>query len=579
MSPDPDVGTNRLERSDRRLRIAVFSGATATIQNTPPLVTSNQARVRYGLPLLAGAPFDVLRPQRLAAPTTVYIEALSAHPLERDAADLYAPPDGYIDRNGQFHRARQSADDVPVYEAVLRPEDGLYLLPYMARQADGSAWDGDCASAGAEADRTRQSFLPDGARLIEEIDRFGLDGASGTNGLLSREASFTFFRAAPSAGYIHGLPAEDRTDEGEGDVQPEVRGEDFYYYSPSHLAHGPAMPTLARLTNCVQEALDSGDYDGAIWLEGSPALEETAYWLNLVIDTTVPICGNASQRRHGALSNDGDRNIVDSVAYVKSRVWADSSGRDVIGAVVVQEQQAFTAREVQKSDARPGGYVVTGGHGGVVASIGSAGTAKDVRLTFRPVKRHTHRSKVNVRCLPEAVDGVFLDGNRPVPGAVQVKNATGQLLPAAIPKVTVCKYTRYGMDDYSDDPDQEVEILARIQRNLVKFPLAGFVLEGNSPFGRCDESTTAALRRAVFTGMPVVCVGRGNAEGVTLRMPGSAFLGGSNLTTTKARMLLMACLLRFGAAPPAQDPTRPTAEERARTDAYVAQLQEVFDTH
>ena len=30
-----------------------------------------------------------------------------------------------------------------------------------------------------------------------------------------------------------------------------------------------------------------------------------------------------------------------------------------------QEQQIFSARDVQKGDARPGGYVTTGGHGGV----------------------------------------------------------------------------------------------------------------------------------------------------------------------------------------------------------------------
>ena len=31
-------------------RIAHFSGPNATIQNSPPLVTSNKARAKYGLP-------------------------------------------------------------------------------------------------------------------------------------------------------------------------------------------------------------------------------------------------------------------------------------------------------------------------------------------------------------------------------------------------------------------------------------------------------------------------------------------------------------------------------------------------
>jgi hypothetical protein len=62
-----------------KTRIAHLAGPTATIQNTPPLVTSNKARAKRGLPLLKdadGAPlrYDALRPQRLAAPVKVYVE-------------------------------------------------------------------------------------------------------------------------------------------------------------------------------------------------------------------------------------------------------------------------------------------------------------------------------------------------------------------------------------------------------------------------------------------------------------------------------------------------------------------------
>jgi hypothetical protein len=70
-----------------KARIAHLAGPNATIQNTPPLVTSNKARAKHHQPLLTdpeGKParFDVLRPQRLAAPVTVYVEQFSAHPLE-----------------------------------------------------------------------------------------------------------------------------------------------------------------------------------------------------------------------------------------------------------------------------------------------------------------------------------------------------------------------------------------------------------------------------------------------------------------------------------------------------------------
>jgi len=161
---------------DRKPRIAHLAGPNATIQNTPPLVTSNKARAKHDLSLLAdpdGKPgrFDVLRPQRLAAPVTVYVEQFSAHPLETDAAELYGPPDGYIDSVGRVHKERQSASDKPVYEVELRPEDGLYPLPYMATQSDGSAWEEECAFAGAPEAKARQGFFPDGSRSFEEIDR------------------------------------------------------------------------------------------------------------------------------------------------------------------------------------------------------------------------------------------------------------------------------------------------------------------------------------------------------------------------------------------------------------------------
>lgn len=342
-----------------KARIAHLAGPNATIQNTPPFVTSNKARAKHGLPLVAhpdGSParFDVLRTQRLAAPVTVYVEQFSAHPLEADAAELYGPPDGYIDGAGQVHKERQSADDKPVYEIELRPEDGLYPLPYMATQADGAAWDEECAFPGAPEAKARQGFFPDGSRSFEEIDRLQID-ENGTGNLISAKAEIDFYRILPPSGYTKGLSADRRTDTGSGDIRPESRGVDFFPYKPPHLAASAPRTALARATNAVQQILASGKYDGAIWTEGSPRIEETIYWLNLLVDTTLPICGNAAQRPHGIISNDGPKNIVDSVDYIASRIWQDEQGRNQAGAVLIQEQRIFAARAVQKADATAGG--------------------------------------------------------------------------------------------------------------------------------------------------------------------------------------------------------------------------------
>jgi L-asparaginase len=545
------------------------------------LVTSNKAREKYGLPLRPNPDgshqrFDALRLQRLAAPVTIYVEQFSAHPLERDAAELYGPPDGYMGRDGVFRKERREPGDTPVYEITLRPEDGLYPLPYMARQANGQPWENDASYPLAPAHLCRQPFYPDASRIFEEIDRMGI-GHQGTSNMLSAKADFDFFRPAPSGGYKSGLPEAKRTDTGEGDIAPETLGKDFFIYRPPHIRQSPSMRHLAGVTNAVQAIAGSARYAGAIWLEGSPNVEESIYWLNLLIDTTSPIVGNASQRPHGSLGNDGDLNIVQSVQYLISRAWADENGRDDIGNVVIQEKQIFTARDVQKADARPGGYVATGGHGGIIGSLGNSGP---VALSFKPIKRHTHKSAVNINRLPETVQGVLRVDGKVSLVSVAVKDAQGKLLETAIPKVTIAKTARYLSESHEADPETEIEISARMEKNLKDFPLSGFVAEGVSPYGNLMESLAAAMRRAALSGMPVVRVGRGNAEGFT--KPPSAtelVISGSNLTATKARLVLMACLMKFGSLPPVADLDHPTEGELKAIKAKLAEYQEVFDTH
>jgi hypothetical protein len=563
-----------------RARIAHLAGPNATIQNTPPLVTSNKARSKYGLVPRRGPDdeplrFDVLRPQRLAAPVTVYVEQFSAHPLEADAADLYGPPDGYLDAEGRFHQERQSPGDRPVYEVRLDPADGLYPLPYMARQADGSPWEEECMAPGAPAARSRQPYYPDGSRSFEEIDRLSI-GPDGVGCLISSRAEVDFFRVLPSSGYTKGLPADRRTDEGEGDIPPETLGRDYFPYKPYHIGAAPPRPSLALITNRVQRIMASGIYDGAIWTQGSPRIEETIYWFNLLLDTTRPICGNAAQRPQGQISEDGPKNIVDAVDYICSRVWADEQGRNRAGMVLIQEQRVFAAREVMKVDARPGGYVATGGHGGI---LGAAGHDGQPVLHYLPATRHTYLSQVNITRLPQAVTGLRRgkDGRiEPVP--VAVKNPAGELLEGAIPKVSIVKDGSYVADDYDEDVTREVDLLALIDYKLTRTPLAGFVVEGLSPYGLMTSMARHRLMlRAIHSGLPVVRVGRGNTEGfVPIR---DRFISGANLTATKARLLLMACLMKFGSLPAAADPDNPAPAEIEATRKMVAAYQEIFNTH
>ena len=212
--------------------------------------------------------------------------------------------------------------------------------------------------------------------------------------------------------------------------------------------------------------------------------------------------------------------------------------------VLIQEQQIFSARDVQKGDARPGGYVTTGGHGGIIGAVGYDGPP---RLTYLPQTRHSFLSEVNISRLPAKTVGVLrtaAQGRSAVD--VPIKDGAGKLLDAAIPKVVIVKDGTYDNDDFDVDLDREIDLLARMEHNLRHAPLAGFVVEGLSPYGIMTSVARHRLMlRAVHSGMPVVRVGRGNNDGFAPRR--DRLIGGGNLTATKARLLLMACLMKFGA--------------------------------
>lgn len=560
--------TGAAPAADARPSIAVFCGPTATILNTDAPVTSRKAREKYGLPPLRdwfGRPVttDTLYFQRLAAPVTVYVEQFSAHPLERDAAELFAPPDGYLDAANHFHKVRQNPGDRPVYEVLLCPEDGLYPLPYMARRADGSAWEDFNGLDGG----IRQTFYPDAMRVFEELERTG----SVLNGNLSARARLTFFRTAPSGGYTHGLPAAARTDGGSGDIPPEKLGVDFFPYG-----YGNAVPprsALATITNTIQRVLGGGTQRGALWLEGSPRAEDTLYWLNLVIDTDCLIAGTVAQRPNHRLSADSQQNLVDAVDFILSDVWRDENGHNRIGAVLVQDQQVFAAREVVKTAARPGGFSTAGGHGGII------GSTMGPTLTFLPNRRHGTNSEVRFSLLPASVTGLQRGPDGRIDLApVAIKDPSGLLRGETIPQVEVIDLSDWMSSQSGPEAVVAKAIDSLVARSLAESPLSGVVAESVQG-GHFSAPEVAALEQVALRGLPVVKVFRGATGAFVYPSPGNLLIEGSNLNSSKARVLLMACLLRFGSLPPAADPAHPTAVELAATRARIAQYQAVFDTH
>jgi len=115
----------------------------------------------------------------------------------------------------------------------------------------------------------------------------------------------TLSRPAAS-GFTKGQPSSLRKDVGEGDIPPEVRGRISSLTNPitclSATAAGVGQIHQRRSGIGFERQVRRRDVDA-----GSPQVEESAYWFNLLIDTPLPICGNSAQRPHGQISNDGPR--------------------------------------------------------------------------------------------------------------------------------------------------------------------------------------------------------------------------------------------------------------------------------
>ena len=61
--------------------------------------------------------------------------------------------------------------------------------------------------------------------------------------------------------------------------------------------------------------------------------------------------------------------------------------------------------------------------------------------------------------------------------------------------------------------------------------------------------------------------------------PNNLFIEGNNLTTTKARLLLSAAIMKLGPLPHAADPEHPAAAEIDAIKKKIELYQAIFQTH
>lgn len=100
---------------------------------------------------------------------------------------------------------------------------------------------------------------------------------------------------------------------------------------------------LIQLAQEAQQNLDSSNIDGVVITHGSDTLEESAFFLNLVIKSSKPIVLVAAMRPSDSVSADGLQNLYNALC-----LCADTSSRDR-GVMVVMNDKIFGARDMTKT--------------------------------------------------------------------------------------------------------------------------------------------------------------------------------------------------------------------------------------
>lgn len=205
--------------------------------------------------------------------------------------------------------------------------------------------------------------------------------------------------AANSASYVSATVPVDKLLAGLPELAnvARVSGEQVFQIASESFSNAHLLGLGRRVSALSKQA----DVDGIVITHGTDTLEETAYFLHLVVRTTKPIVVVGAMRPGTALSADGALNLYDAVSVAASR---DAAGK---GVLVTMNDEIQSGRDVSKSiNLKTEAFKSQWGPLGMVV--------EGRNYWFRaPVKRHTGDSEFNIDeidSLP-AVDIVYGYGN------------------------------------------------------------------------------------------------------------------------------------------------------------------------
>ena len=164
-----------------------------------------------------------------------------------------------------------------------------------------------------------------------------------------------------------------------------------------------------KLANRVNELLAQPDVSGVVITHGTDTIEETAYFLNLVIKSTKPVVLTASMRPSTALSADGPLNFYNAVAVAADRRAANR------GVLVVVNDWIHGASSLTKTSTTAvqtflsplSGLIGTVAYGEVEWYRGPVG--KNTIGSEFAVDKSTVLPRVDIIMATENMDGVLID--------------------------------------------------------------------------------------------------------------------------------------------------------------------------
>ncbi len=245
-----------------------------------------------------------------------------------------------------------------------------------------------------------------------------------------------------------------------------------------------------KLAQSAQEWLDDSRIQGVVITHGTDTLEESAYFLNLVLHSTKPIVLAGAMRNAVSLSADGALNLYNAVSVAVNEKSANK------GVLVVMDDSIFSAREVAKTHTTHTSTFKALNSG----AIGSVYYGK-TRYYMQPLRKHTIESEF------------FLS---------QLKTP--------LPKVDII-YTHAGMT------------LDLFQASLNSHA-KGVVIAGVGN-GNVSGGFLKAIQEASKMGVLIVRSSRvGSGEVTAGEIDDNAFITSDNLNPQKARVLLQLALTK-----------------------------------